>query len=179
MCTNNAQYEAEAMHFISKLHVPQGYEIDAISIRDAKSLTSGYNEGMRASDAKYKVYLHQDVMIVEPDFIARLLHIFEDPEIGMVGMVGTPHLPENKIPWWAWRVGALYTCNVSAMGMFDYEYPEEAKHGVINTIFRGVTICLTSGISMMYHRVWNLSGMGIRLWFRIWRRRGVFMMMDS
>lgn len=44
MCTNNAQYEAEAMHFISKLHVPQGYEIDAISIRDAKSLTSGYNE---------------------------------------------------------------------------------------------------------------------------------------
>ena len=33
MCTNNAQYEAEAMHFISKLHVPQGYEIDAISIR--------------------------------------------------------------------------------------------------------------------------------------------------
>jgi hypothetical protein len=70
-------------------------------------------------------------MIVEPDFIARLLHIFEDPEIGMVGMVGTPHLPENKIPWWAWRVGALYTCNVSAMGMFDYEYPEEAKNGVI------------------------------------------------
>ena len=131
MCTNNAQYEAEAMHFISKLHVPQGYEIDAISIKEAKSLTSGYNEGMRASDAKYKVYLHQDVMIVEPDFIARLLHIFEDPEIGMVGMVGTPHLPENKIPWWAWRVGALYTCNVSAMGMFDYEYPEEAKHGVI------------------------------------------------
>jgi hypothetical protein len=131
MCTNNAQYEAEAMHFISKLHVPQGYEIDAISIKEAKSLTSGYNEGMRASDAKYKVYLHQDVMIVEPDFIARLLHIFEDPEIGMVGMVGTPHLPENKIPWWAWRVGALYTCNVSAMGMFDYEYPEEAKNGVI------------------------------------------------
>ena len=131
MCTNDAQYEAEAMHFISKLHVPQGYEIDAISIKEAKSLTSGYNEGMRASDAKYKVYLHQDVMIVEPDFIARLLHIFEDPEIGMVGMVGTPHLPENKIPWWAWRVGALYTCNVSAMGMFDYEYPEEAKNGVI------------------------------------------------
>lgn len=131
MCTNNAQYEAEAMHFISKLHVPQGYEVDAISIKDAKSLTSGYNEGMRASDAKYKVYLHQDVMIVEPDFIAKLLHIFEDPDIGMVGMVGTPHLPENKIPWWAWRVGALYTCNVSAMGMFDYEYPEEAKHGVI------------------------------------------------
>ena len=95
MCTNNAQYEAEAMHFISKLHVPQGYEIDAISIKEAKSLTSGYNEGMRASDAKYKVYLHQDVMIVEPDFIARLLHIFEDPEIGMVDMLGTPHLPEN------------------------------------------------------------------------------------
>ena len=41
MCTNDAQYEAEAMHFISKLHVPQGYEIDAISIKEAKSLTPG------------------------------------------------------------------------------------------------------------------------------------------
>ena len=92
MCTNNAQYEAEAMHFISKLHVPQGYEVDAISIKDAKSLTSGYNEGMRASDAKYKVYLHQDVMIVEPDFIAKLLHIFED----------------RILVWWAWSEPHTY-----------------------------------------------------------------------
>ena len=112
MCVNNEMYEMEAMHFISRLRVPEGYTIDAISIKDAKSMTSGYNEGMQATDAKYKVYLHQDVLIVEPDFIANMLDVFQNKEMGMLGMVGSPKLPEN-------------------MGMFDYEYPEEAKHGVV------------------------------------------------
>lgn len=131
MCTNHAQYEAEAMHFISKLHVPHGYTIDAISIKDAKSLTSGYNEGMRASDAKYKVYLHQDVMVVEPDFISKLLNIFSDASVGMVGMVGTPELPENGIPWWSKRVGMIYTSNVSGIGESDFEYDGIPESGYV------------------------------------------------
>ena len=107
ICTNNQLYFNECQYYIHNLILPEGMELDVIGITEAPSMCAGYNAGMQSSDAKYKVYLHQDVMIVEPDFIARLLHIFEDPEIGMVGMVGTPHLPENKIPWWAWRVGAL------------------------------------------------------------------------
>ncbi len=122
MCTNHEQYEAEAMHFISKLKVPEGYSVDAISIKDAKSLTSGYNEGMHASDAKYKVYLHQDVMIVEPDFISHLLRLFADDTVGMIGMVGTLRLPENMIPWWSERIGMVYSSNVSGIAVLDLEY---------------------------------------------------------
>lgn len=121
MCTNHAHYEAEAMRFISKLNVPEGYCVDAISIKEAKSLTSGYNEGMQASDAKYKVYLHQDVMIVEPNFIAHMLKVFDDNTVGMIGMVGTLELPENMIPWWSERIGMIYTSNVSGIKKLEFE----------------------------------------------------------
>lgn len=131
MCTNDEQYEAEAMHFISRLSVPEGYVIDAISIKGAKSLTSGYNEGMRASDARYKVYLHQDVMIVDKDFISKILHIFLDETVGMIGVVGTLELPENMIPWWSRRVGMIYTSNVSGIDVSNFDYLEDEKDGVI------------------------------------------------
>ena len=121
MCVNNEMYEMEAMHFISRLRVPEGYTIDAISIKDAKSMTSGYNEGMQATDAKYKVYLHQDVLIVEPDFIANMLEVFQNKEIGMLGMVGSPKLPENMIQWWGGRCGSIYSSNVSAIFELNFD----------------------------------------------------------
>lgn len=121
MCVNNEMYEMEAMHFISRLRVPEGYTIDAISIKDAKSMTSGYNEGMQATDAKYKVYLHQDVLIVEPDFIANMLDVFQNKEIGMLGMVGSPKLPENMIQWWGERCGSIYSSNVSAIFELNFD----------------------------------------------------------
>ena len=60
MCTNNQRYMEEAIYYITHLRVPEGYQISFLAIEDAKSMTAGYNEGMQASNAKYKVYLHQD-----------------------------------------------------------------------------------------------------------------------
>ena len=71
-------------------------------------MTAGYNEGMHGSDAKYKVYLHQDVFIVNRNFIQDLLDIFTEKDIGMIGMVGAAELPENSIMWNMPRVGKLY-----------------------------------------------------------------------
>lgn len=53
MCVNNDAYEQEQMRYLNRLVVPEGYEMDILSVRDALSMTSGYNEGMRVSDAKY------------------------------------------------------------------------------------------------------------------------------
>ena len=41
---------------------------------------------IRRSDAKYKVYLHQDVLIVNPNIILDLLDIFKESSVGMVGV---------------------------------------------------------------------------------------------
>ena len=58
------------------------------------------NATMRSSYAKYKVYLHQDVYILNQNFIFDLVALFSSNEtLGLIGMVGTDHLPNNGI-WW-------------------------------------------------------------------------------
>lgn len=136
-CVNNDSYEREEIKYISNLEIPDGYEMEVLSIRGAVSMTAGYNEGMQASDAKYKVYLHQDVFIVNSYFIQDMLNIFENREIGMLGMVGAIHLPENAIMLNAPRVGKLYFDTIyqagdSVFGKIDGEYQEvEAIDGVL------------------------------------------------
>lgn len=115
MCVNNQEYADEAMYFINRLIVPEGYTIDVFTVEAASSMTSGYNEAMQASDAKYKVYLHQDVMIVERNFISNILDIFSNEKIGMLGMVGAVSLDDSKVMWNSKRVGSIYTGNAYGM----------------------------------------------------------------
>ena len=54
ICVNNEIYFDECRYYIERLHVPDGYEIDVLAIRDADSMCAAYNLGMKSSDAKYK-----------------------------------------------------------------------------------------------------------------------------
>lgn len=108
-CTNNQQYADECMLYLSLLQVPEGYETEVLAIEDAGSITQGYNEGMRASDAKYKVYLHHDTFITEPQFIQKLLNVFaQDESIGLFGMVGAEKLSKDGVMWHEERCGDFY-----------------------------------------------------------------------
>lgn len=118
MCVNNQEYADEAMYFINRLIVLEGYTIDVLTVEAASSMTSGYNEAMQASDAKYKVYLHQDVMIVERNFISKILDIFSNEKIGMLGMAGAISLDDSKVMWNSKRVGSIY--NGNAYGMKEW-----------------------------------------------------------
>ena len=63
-------------------------------------MTSGYNTKMRESDAKYKVYIHQDVYILNPNFLITIINLFlKYPKLGMIGVFGVKTLPESGI-WW-------------------------------------------------------------------------------
>lgn len=116
MCVNDRQYEEECIRYIQHLNVPEGYEVEQLSIWGAPSMAAGYNEGMKQSDAKYKVYLHQDVFVVHKNFIADILSVFQKDEIGMIGMVGSPVLPKEGVMWAGERIGKLYTSNVKEAG---------------------------------------------------------------
>ena len=117
MCVNDTLYEEECIRYIQSLRVPAGYEVEQMSIWGAASMTAGYNEGMRRSDAKYKVYLHQDVFVVYKNFIQDLLEIFaQGEEIGMIGMVGSPSMPMEGVMWAGDRIGSLFTSNVKEAG---------------------------------------------------------------
>lgn len=109
ICTNDEIYENESRKYIDSLVVPKGYDVDVIMVKDASSMTSGYNYGLDQTNAKYKIYMHHDVFIVNKNFLADILKIFKDETIGMIGMVGTPKLPSSLCPWEAPRVGALHS----------------------------------------------------------------------
>lgn len=115
-CVNDSRYYEECLFYINRLYVPDGMEVEVLSIEEATSMTSGYNEGMYASDAKYKVYMHQDVFIVNKNFIVDILKVFQDETIGMIGMVGSQKLPESYIMWDGERVGKIFTSNFYKSG---------------------------------------------------------------
>lgn len=100
ICYNDDLFLSECMAYIQALHVPHGFSTDILSVEGAPSMTAGYQYAMTHSDAKYKVYLHQDVFIINPDFLFRILDVFQaDSQIGMLGLVGAIHLPESGIMW--------------------------------------------------------------------------------
>ncbi|MBE5939336.1 MAG: hypothetical protein E7266_02970 [Lachnospiraceae bacterium] len=121
LCVSNLEQYAECKRYIDSLIVPEGYETDVIAIQEAPSMCEGYNAGMEATDAKYKVYMHQDVCIVNKNFIADLLDVF-DEEVGLVGMVGARRMPDNAYAVSAWDTGKVYF-NSDTYRIEGYEEP--------------------------------------------------------
>lgn len=109
ICYNNEMYMNECIKYISDLEVPEDIETDIIGIRDAESLAMGYNAAMHDSDAKYKVYLHQDLLIVDTNFIYEVIDTFRrHPEYGMLGAIGCDGIVKDGSYWSCWNVGATY-----------------------------------------------------------------------
>ena len=96
MCANNEQYEKEALYYIERLEVPEGYSCESVVIREAESMAEGYNRAMQLSDARYKIYMHQDTFIINREFLQDMLSVFRsDDRIGVIGMVGCDDVPIN------------------------------------------------------------------------------------
>ncbi len=100
ICSNKDEFFQIASNHIYLLRVPEEVNIQVLRVSGATSMTSGYNYAMRRSSAKYKIYMHQDVYIINPNFIFDLIGLFQsDRKLGLIGMVGAKHLPKNGI-WW-------------------------------------------------------------------------------
>lgn len=121
MCSNNKQYEEECMHYINNLKIPDGYSVEHIIIYNAASMTSGYNKAMHSSDAKYKIYLHQDVFILNKNFLYDLLTYFKAPSVGMIGIVGSLDFPKNCVMWYGYRIGIFYSNSIYSSSYNEFQ----------------------------------------------------------
>lgn len=131
ICVNDDAEFEECKYYLSRLHVPEGYEIDVMAIREASSMTEGYNGGMKTTDAKYKVYLHQDVFIVHQNFIADMIAVFEaDSRIGLLGCVGARHLGDYGRAVVDWDTGKILHNCVPAILEFEQEESGETYQEV-------------------------------------------------
>lgn len=108
ICVNDDFEYAECRYYLDRLRVPEGFSRDIITIREATSMTEGYNAGMQSSKAKYKVYMHQDTFIINEHFIQDVVDAFsQDDKIGMLGVIGCRMLPEDGIAVSAWDTGKI------------------------------------------------------------------------
>lgn len=110
-CVNDEFLYGESVFYIEHLQVPDGMHVDMIAVRGAESMTAGYQAAMEASDAKYKIYIHQDVFIVNRNILHDLLAIFKaNKDIGLIGVAGSVTLDKNRPVWWnsETRCGKVY-----------------------------------------------------------------------
>ncbi len=118
ICVNNEMYFNECQYYIGRLHVPEGYETEVIAIREADSMCAAYNLGMQSSNAKFRLYMHQDVFIRNEEFLAEILVRFaKKPEIGMIGMMGGNGMPRTGVTYLAWNAG-LIDCRDADMAYY-------------------------------------------------------------
>lgn len=108
-CVDDENEYAECLYYLERLEAPEGFEKDIIEIRNATSMTAGYNEGMDATDADYKIYLHQDAFIINKSFIEDIHRAFSThPEIGIMGVVGSRSLRNDGRIIAGYDEGKLY-----------------------------------------------------------------------
>ncbi len=144
LCTDNDTCLEECMSYINRLYVPEGIMIDVLSVNEASSMLAGYHEAYDNTDAGYLVFMHHDVFILNRYFIYDILEIFSsDDDIGMIGMVGAPRLPEDYIMWNDRRVGNQYIKG-DPVDNSDYRY------SISNEGYEDVTV--VDGFLMVYKR---------------------------
>lgn len=129
-CVNNEEMYEECCRYIDNLNIPNGYEIEKIPIRNSRSITSGYNEAIERSKSRYKVYIHQDVFIINKNFIEDTLNIFQkDRSIGLLGVIGAEILPSNGI-WWESKhlIGKTYEIRLDGINLLDFNDAKDEKN---------------------------------------------------
>lgn len=99
-CVNNDEQYAEARLYLEHQQLPDGFMAEFRAVEGASSMAAGYNAAMKSSDAKYKLYLHQDLFVVKQNAIKRCIELFgNDEKLGLIGLAGCGHLPDNGM-WW-------------------------------------------------------------------------------
>ena len=134
ICANDERYLEECLWYIDKLTVPKGYECETVVIRDALSMTNGYNRAMVRSDAKYKIYLHQDVLIVNSNILLDLLDIFKESSVGMVGAIGKKEMLSSGAYTREWDAGAAVVCNATGCYSFNWPCDENERYTEVTAI---------------------------------------------
>ncbi|TCO73641.1 glycosyltransferase [Marinisporobacter balticus] len=125
-CINDEKTYAESLLYIKNLNIPEGYEVATLCIKNTENVTKWYNQAMKYSDAKYKVYMHEDVFIINKNFISDFITIFEKAKnVGMIGIIGSKVIPTTGV----WnqsqhKYGKVYDNSSGKLKLLQYKNVE-------------------------------------------------------
>ena len=72
---------------------PEGYEVEAFPLDAGRPYAEQANEVLAATDAKYKLYINDEMCLDHPQMVREMMAIFRDESIGMIGFLGSASLP--------------------------------------------------------------------------------------
>ncbi len=141
-------YLSEIKHYIDNINIPDGYAVELVPVFDAVSMTSGYNRGMKKAAGKYKIYMHQDVFIVNPDILFEILRLFSlDENIGMMGVAGSTAISKNGMWWGAAAEDKYYNLHMDSKLYYDISVDEKIRGDYIRAeIIDGVMMITSKDI---------------------------------
>lgn len=122
-CYDSEVLYRESLAYIQALDIPGPYEIETLAVQGATSLSAGYNYAMAQTDAKYKVYLHQDAFIINKSFVTDIIALFNsNSSLGLIGFAGTKQMPLNGL----WREGCsnwgkVYESRTGSMELLSFQ----------------------------------------------------------
>jgi len=116
---------------LSNLNLPK---IDLVTVSGADSLAKNYNNGGQRAIFKIRAFVHEDVDLGDPSWAFKLLKTFaENPDCGMVSLVGTKKLSERGMWWESGKehiIGEVFSGSEKADWVFDpLLFPTEAECG--------------------------------------------------
>ena len=103
ICGTKENISTETSQSISSVKVPEDYSLEVLYCREGsanerRGKFSAYNVMMQKNDAKYKIYLDENAVITNENFISDLLNIFQSDEtIGIVGVSGAIELSTSGV----------------------------------------------------------------------------------
>ena len=157
ICVNDDLYASECVYYINHLIIPANFAIDIITIKEADGMAAAYNAAMMSSDAKYKVYLHQDVFILNRNLINDFLDVFQNEKIGMIGVLGRlDSYPQNALFHYMWDIGY---CMLVGYEHCHYLSPSQEIQKFLDGV---VKVCAIDGMFMItqYDVPWNEQVIG-------------------
>lgn len=124
-CVSNERDYNECLFYINHLNIPDGFSIEIISIRNVICIAKGYNQALKRTNAKYKVYINQNTLIINPNFIYDILHLLDtDKDIGMIGMAGAKKLPVSGV-WFELEEYNIVKVYNNFSGKIEFVYKDD------------------------------------------------------
>lgn len=128
---------------IQKLNIPENYNVKLIE-KDMYNVAKDYNKVISENDAKYKIYINNDIRITNENIIDDIVNLFKsDSQIGVIGLEGANTIPTTGI----WQ-DSIHKISAE---MVEVENSER----LIDNKYKKVKIIANSFIATQYDIQWR------------------------
>ena len=95
--TTNEFYVEDALESFRRLRVPENFSVEVLPVQDEEKFHA-YNRAMNHSDAKYKIYLDENISTLHKNILLKVIKLFQsDKKIGVIGLSGAIQLSTHGI----------------------------------------------------------------------------------